>query len=236
MKPTPYTTNLGWNNYLAVSVLVHGEHVPLSGRVAEINIEGVAVIFPNDQSPDLHPGESVTLRLEATWLPRALVTAGQMASRMKTESGTVYRFEFSSKDAVGGQITPILHSIFNRRIAPRVVPAPEDAIEVEFHDGEEVLLAEAPLAQISSTGLACFLEGTTADFPVAGESVRVSFLLPGRTEHISFRAVVRTCRADKGRTVVGVEFTNDGTPQFSRQQGAVLGFVLARAPVATFMG
>lgn len=236
MKFAPYTTNLGWNNYLGVSVLVHGQSLPVDGRVAEINIEGVSVLFPSGEPPRIHAGDPVTLRLEATWLPRAVVTTASMTGKMKTESGHLFRFAFASQQAVEGQITPVLHSIFNRRIAPRVVPNPEDAIQVAFKDSSGKVLALRPLAQISSTGLACLVEGDASEFPAIGEKIEVSFMLPGRRDELVFPSFLRTRRSDGGQTVIGVEFERNGTPEFSRQQGAVLGFVLARAPVPSFMG
>lgn len=236
MKFAPYTTNLGWNNYLGVSILVHGQSLPLDGRVAEINIEGVSVLFPSGEPPRIHAGDPVTLRLEASWLPRAVVTTASMTGKMKTDSGHLFRFGFSSQQSVQGQITPVLHSIFNRRIAPRVVPNPEDGIQVAFKGADAQCIALLPLAQISSTGLACLVEGDASDFPAVGEKLEVSFMLPGRRDELVFPCILRTRRTQGGQTVVGVEFDRDGTPEFSRQQGAVLGFVLARAPVPSFMG
>lgn len=227
----PYKTHLGWRNYVGVSLLVHGRSTPVDGIVRDISMTGVSITFRESDVPELCAGDAVTLRLTASWLPRPVVAGGCLAGSRRDVEGIVYDFDFANADVVEEQITPVLHSVFNRRRAPRVVPNPEDDTRVVFQSAGSERASMAELHQVSSSGISIKMPpGDDPGAPI-GSPTGISFYLAGRSEATRMAAYLRSRRHEGTHLVLGFEYDGERTPDFEKIQGAILGYVLSRAPV-----
>ena len=230
-QASPYKTHLGWRNYVGVSVLIRGSQVPVEGTVCDVNLNGVAVLFRDTSPPDIHRGDAATIRMTASWLPRPVVTSATLSGVRKDVAGKVFEFEFDDEEVVDRQITPVLHSVFNRRRAPRVVPNNEDDTRVAFQSHGEQNPSLGTLHQVSSSGLSLTIDPDDDPGTAVGTAVGLTFFLAVKEQSVHAVAHLRCRRRDGARMILGFEFDPGATPQFQRLQGAILGYVLARAPV-----
>lgn len=156
----------------------------------------------------------VSLNRNPSQLP-PLALIGAFCEVRSTMLGQIFLFTSCVVDVVDAagrtRLTlslPDIIQVANRRRHERNGSPVASTVRLTGADGQP--LGAGPLANLSADGLACTIDWTeTADEPLVGDELRVSFELAGIDESFELPAVVcnKSRQRDSSQLLVGLEFT-----------------------------
>ncbi len=201
----------------------------VTGRITDLSASGAGLGLSGSDLECLSVGDLGTLEVRAPWLQSALSVNVEVRNKRMDLKPQRVGLRFTVPEQVDRSITPMLHSIFNRRNAPRVQPHEGEVIEARV----EALDATAAggglvgqLAQVSASGLQINVPRHDAVPFLPGAKVRLAMVLSQRS--IQVAATYRSQREVGRERAMGFEFDSAATADFERTQGVILGFVLGR--------
>ena len=208
---------------LSVAISAGGE-APLHGELCDVSAFGVGIHFGLNKVDWLKPGDMAMLFFTPKDSKRTMIVNARLKYRDESNTHTHCCFEFTAPQALKDQLSHGLCTLFNQRCVPRVAPERSHPIAVHLHlPGEGSHTAR--LIDISILGLAVELNAAFAGEVHQADGLMVEFNLPGIEDSIQMFAIVRAMRAT-GRTCrVGLEFDQERSREFSKQQKSIFRYV-----------
>jgi hypothetical protein len=210
----------------------------LVGDVLEATTAGTRARFPQTDIPGPQMGDLVTLRIDALPQRVSIEVQATIESRCEIEMDRHYWFRFERKQAEGARFPKELRSLLNQRLAYRVSPVLLDPLQVNLtvpEDGSEPPRNRdsgpcpvAELKDISVTGMAVTVEPELDAVFSAVELVEVSFCLPPSRSGLKLMAWIRNRRLDVKTVTYGLEFDQEHSDGFLRQQHEITSYVMRR--------
>lgn len=204
------------------------------GEPVDLSISGVgtqllmSLGFAATSCPTLVVGEEVTLYLGLSEAERPLELSARVMNR--TDEGELrrYGFEFTDREQLECQLSPVLHRLFNRRHAYRIEPDPDSPIEVMLICASPTLQVRARLVDISTNGMAFDVPLDAESALAAVDRLVACVGLPGGGQPPRLGILTRNRSLLGNQVRHGVEFDLKRTQDAQRQQDAVARYVMDR--------
>lgn len=221
----------GQTRRLDVSVRVEGDGRVFRGEVLDMTIDGAGVRFTTDAAPVVALGHSVMLTFSASWLDESFEVSGTVKSRIELGESREYRygFAFDQSAELQKRLPSGVFQLFNRRGAYRVSTDPADPVAVTVRlprvDMDPVT---ARLKDVSVSGLALLVSSGAEKTLGACDSVEMSFRLPTSDKDLHLVGWIRNRQLNHEHVRYGVEFDEERSHNFTRQQDEIFAYVMHR--------
>lgn len=212
----------------ALSVVVKFGRSTIPGKVADLSVGGIALLFDHRYDPVFPLKGTLFLELSSPHLPKPLLVHGQVRRREETEKGRIYGFEFIDWPALLARLPQALTSLFNRRGHHRVEPDPSKPIEVTIEGSLLTRPIRATLRDLSAAGISVQAPYALENLLMRVERVKVSFCLPYDPGPLSFwGSIMHRNLIGKG-ICYGILFDARRTAGFPAKQESLVRYVADR--------
>jgi len=206
---------------LSAAIVIDEREVPV--EIFDVAFAGADVASKHLQ---LRVDQPVTLKFMAKGMAApALVSATVRWRREWVENKSIrYGLLFQNPHRLPRQIPTKLLGAFNRRrsfrVAPHGVPTMANVVR---EDGFEFSL---PVISLSATGAGCLARGAGEQMLMTGDVITMRFTVPETKSVCSFVATVRYAIKQRGGIRYGLDFNQDDTPFFTKQQRIITRYVM----------
>ncbi len=225
-----YRVEIGQGSDLEVAVRASGGSSVLGGlidvSIVEETVRFVSLRFSMPVGLPLKIGDDVELVFTPSLLKDPVVVSARVVNRVDDEGSRRYGFEFTDRQQLMKQISPVLFKLFDRRVSDRVAPADDSPVKVTVEGGLRRLRAR--MVDISATGV-------RVRAPLEAEStlgdtnrVTVFLYLPDCRPPLVFAGIIRNRRLIEGEICYGIEFDLERSENPRLQQDAVNLYVMKR--------
>jgi len=202
------------------------------GRLDDVSVAGAAIRLAANEAPHFKIGQvmTITLRVPLPGHGYQIIDIPAEIRNMtpEDESGTVRcGLEFDHRVQAGSAFYSALRTLANRRNEPRVAPAcgEEITIVLKTADGEEV---EGSVQDISAHGARVMIGSEFAKDSIGFDNIALSFQLPSEDHETSATGIIRNHRIDQDETVVGIQFDDVDSPDFTAHQRDIIRYLMQR--------
>jgi c-di-GMP-binding flagellar brake protein YcgR len=213
-----------------------GETFP--GELLDITAEGAGTRFKREVGPTLAVGEPTTLTFTSARLRNPIKVCAKVRSR--TESGSFrsyrYGFEFDEWQELQRRLSGEIHRLFNQRSLYRVEPDPAEPVDVQirvvapesFPDLPQPFEANGRVKNISPVGIAILVDHEVETKLAAIDQVITAFQLPASDRMLEIVSWIRNRRLQDDRVCYGLEFDEDRSKDFGKQNSEIVKYVRRR--------
>ena len=227
-----YRVEIGQGIDLEVTVRASGGS-SVGGQLFDVSVEGMGVSFVSVRFSmpvglALQVGGDVELVFTSSLLKNPVVISARVVNRADREGSCRYGFQFTDRQQLEKQLSPVLFKLFNRRASYRVAPAHDSPVTVTVEGGPRGMRAQTRVVDISTTGVGVCapleVESALADT----DRVTVFMSLPNYEHPLVFAGIIRNRRLTAAEILYGIEFDLERSENPRRQQDAVIEYVMKR--------
>ena len=203
----------------------------IEGRLADISTRGAALAFLPGSDPTLQLNSELEMIFEGPNGVR-VETNAIVRSRVERDNFVRYGFEFTNIEELNKRIPILMRAVFNRRRSPRVQPEAPVAVKLEV-EGTDTITAN--LVNVSVSGAAIEVPFTAFENYIDGSDVTTTFDLPDVLEGVCIKGSIRGIRMQGPSVHLGIEFSEDMTPQWKEQIALVGNYVCSREVLSPYV-
>lgn len=200
---------------------------PLRVELLDLSVSGAGVRVPFAQDRNLRVGDTVEIAIGSV-MRDEIVTPARVANVSPDgPSHLRYGFAFLNVGNLYSQLDSFYARHFNRRRAPRVIPALDRRIQVVLRArGEEL---RVPLHDLSESGVGLTLSRDSAATIADQQQLELTFRLPGSSTELTGSATIRHRTPMNHSVLIGVEFDFEASNGFQLHRAELREFVEQRA-------
>ncbi len=213
----------------------HEDSEPVGAEIIDVSIDGAGISLPAESDLVLEVEQQVDLVFTSPKLQASVALQGIIRSRRELDDG---RLRYGLRFEPSGHLQTLLESelfrVFNQRGAYRVELEESEPIDVQMRavesDSGEVAAdaATARLKDISATGMGILVDRDVNVRFEGAALLELSFTLPDVRNELRVVAYVRNRRPIEDLYCYGLEFDEQRSNRFVKQQDDILDFVMRR--------
>ena len=205
--------------------------VGIEGRLADISTGGAALVFLPGSDPNLQLNSELEMVFEG---PNGVQveTLAIVRSRIERDDFVRYGFEFTNLEELNERIPILMRAVFNRRRSPRVQPDVPVSVTLEAEGADTIT---ANLINLSVSGAAIEVPFTAFENYTDGGQVTTTIELPEALKGVCLQGSIRGIRMQGPSVHLGIEFSEDLTPQWEEQIAQLENYVCSREVLSPYV-
>jgi hypothetical protein len=204
------------------AIVRSGGHKEHTGLLVAVQDSVATIDFKRESTPFFPVAQEIAVSFRSLEMQRPFDARGRVLLREDDESRLRYKLRFHEQDA------QMIRMLFKRRNAPRAVP--ESTLSIEVRDAEQANAAtlDARLRDISTQGLAFFVDPTSEMQLCSAHRLRVRIQLPGVDAALDLITDVRYRRVVDEHVQIGAVINWNAIRQPQRVRDHIASYVQRR--------